>query len=122
MKKTLYVVGALLFPAITFAAPQTCVDKKHQIEQELDYAKQHQQTHRVNGLEQALANLNANCSDDRLKKEHQDKIDEKQHKLNKANTELQKAIDDKKSASKIQDKKNKVNKAQSELDALKSAQ
>lgn len=120
MKKIIYVVSALLFPAITYAAPQTCADKKQQVEQELNYAKQHQQTHRVHGLEQALANLNTNCTDDGLKKEHQSKIDEKQHKLDKAQAELQKAIDDKKSSAKIQQKKQKVEKAQSALDALKA--
>lgn len=120
MKKIIYIVSALLFPAITYAAPQTCADKKQQVEQELDYAKQHQQTHRVQGLEQALSNLNANCTDDRLKKEHQKNIDEKQHKLDKAQAELQKAVDDKKSAAKIQQKKAKVDKAQSALDAAKS--
>lgn len=120
MKKTIYVIAALFCPLVVLAAePETCADKKNQIEEALVHARQHKQSDRIHGLETALSNLNRNCRDDQLKEEHQEDIQKKQDKLTKAQSELQDAITDKKSPAKIQEKKDKVTKAQGELDKLK---
>lgn len=116
MKKIIFTAAVSLLPVLAMAAAPTCADKKNDIEKELSYATQHHQTARIDGLQTALKKLDANCSDDQLKKAYQQKVDEKQAKLDKANQALQAAQQQGKSEKKIQRQKKKVAKAQAELE------
>lgn len=122
MKKAIVLMSVMLMPALGLAAPKTCVEKQAAIEQDISYAKEHQQTERVSGLETALKNLKDHCSDAQLKKEYDKKVEKKQTKLEKATRELDAAVKAGKSDKKIQSRKDKVEKAKAELEKARAGE
>ncbi|WP_322049511.1 DUF1090 domain-containing protein [Paraburkholderia sp. J67] len=107
---------ASLYPLVCLAQIDGCDAKRHSIEQEIAYAKAHGNAKRVDGLEAALANLNANCSDAALHAAAQEKVAKAQKKLAEREHDLQKARAEGKSAKKIADRQRKVDDAHAELE------
>jgi hypothetical protein len=91
-----------------------CAAKKASLERQISYAKKHGNTYRIAGLETALSEVNANCTDAGLRANREDKIKEKQAKVAERQADLkeaQAAGDSKK----IAKKQKKVQEAQVEL-------
>lgn len=103
-------------PLYCAAQSKGCDAKRSSIEQEIAYARAHGNANRVDGLETALARLNANCTDASLRSESQRKVAAAQKKLAEREHDLQKAKDEGKSAKKIAERQHKVDEAHAELE------
>ena len=120
MKKTLLALSFSLLP-FTFTAAHAdssltgCAAKKQEIETQLSYARQHSNTHQIAGLEKALSEVNANCSDSGLLQQRQEKVAEKKAKVQEREQELAKAQAEGRSASKIEKRQQKLAEARQEL-------
>ncbi len=90
---TLFIVPALLLGSSAFAAsqPETCATKQQEIKQQLEYAHQHNNKEQIAGLQKALGESQAHCTEAGLKADKQQKIAEKQEKVNERTRELKKA-------------------------------
>ncbi|CNF45145.1 DUF1090 domain-containing protein [Yersinia frederiksenii] len=107
----------LVLPIIVFcgvAQANECDTKAKEIQQQIDYAKQHGNTRRAAGLETALKEVKNNCTVESLKAERQEKIKEKQHKVTERKQELKEA-QQKGDADKITKQQKKLTQAQAEL-------
>lgn len=91
-----------------------CAAKKNSLEQQITYAKKHGNTHRLAGLETALAEVNAHCTDSGLRASREAKIKEKQEKVAERQADLKKSQETGDSK-KIAKKQKKVQEAQAEL-------
>lgn len=95
MKNSL--VALLMLPALALAStayaakpPETCATKQQAIKQQLEYAHQHNNKEQIAGLQKALSENQAHCSQPGLEKDQQQKIAEKQEKVNERTRELKK--------------------------------
>ncbi|MGC0915012.1 DUF1090 domain-containing protein [Pantoea agglomerans] len=126
MKKTLLTFSLLLLP-LTFTAAHAasdltgCAAKKQEIETQLSFARQHNNTHQVAGLEKALSEVNQNCTESSLLKQGQEKVAEKKLKVQEREQELAKAKAEGRSASKIQKREDKLADARQELKEAEQA-
>lgn len=91
-----------------------CAAKEAQIQQQIDYATQHGNHHRLSGLEKALSELRQNCTDEKLTQERNHKIAEKERKVNERTAELVRAKETG-NADKIHKKEKKLQEAKDEL-------
>nr|WP_232829645.1 DUF1090 domain-containing protein [Rahnella sp. NRRL B-41462] len=112
----LTLVPALLFTTATFAAPQpeSCVTKQQEIQKQIDEARAHKNQNRVDGLEKALRENKAHCTDAGLKAENQKRVEEKREKVAEREQEL-KEVQAKGDHEKIIKKQQKLEEAKSEL-------
>ncbi|TQI82378.1 uncharacterized protein DUF1090 [Serratia fonticola] len=105
--------------AFSQAAVETCATKAQDIQTQIDYATQHGNTHRVAGLEKALSEVQAHCTEAGLAADRQKKIAEKQSKVAEREQELKEAQQTGK-ADKIAKKQKKLAEAQAELKAAQA--
>ncbi|AFE60205.1 DUF1090 domain-containing protein [Rahnella sp. WP5] len=112
----LTLVPALLFTTAAFAAPQpeSCVTKQQEIQKQIDEARAHKNQNRVDGLEKALRENKAHCTDAGLKAENQKRVEEKREKVAEREQEL-KEVQAKGDHEKIIKKQQKLEEAKSEL-------
>lgn len=112
----LTLVPALLFTTAAFAAPQPeiCVTKQQEIQKQIDEARAHKNQNRVDGLEKALRENKAHCTDAGLKAENQKRVEEKREKVAEREQEL-KEVQAKGDHEKIIKKQQKLEEAKSEL-------
>ncbi len=119
MKLRLSVLLALPVLALSsaaFAAPQpeSCVTKQQEIQTQLDYAHQHNNKNQINGLEKALSESKAHCTDAGLKADNAKRVAEKEKKVQEREHELKEAQAEG-DHEKIAKKQKKLDEAQSEL-------
>lgn len=95
-----------------------CALKQQHIQTQIDYAKKYGNSNEQRGLEKALDNTKAHCTDASLKQEINEKIAEKQKKVSEREAEFKKA-QAKGDANKIAKKQKKLTSAQQELDEAK---
>lgn len=100
-------------------ATNGCEIKAKNIEQQIDYAKQHGNTHRVAGLETALKEVKTHCTEDALQAEQAQKVSQKQQKVAERQQELKDAQQTG-DVEKIAKKQNKLAEAQHELKQLQA--
>ncbi|ELA8730945.1 DUF1090 domain-containing protein [Morganella morganii] len=117
-------MGALLVSTSALSAQNGCDIKKSKIQEQLSYAKAHGNTHRVQGLERALQNVNTYCTPNSLRDDARDEVSDRTKEVAERKADLQKAID-KGDISKITKRERKLaeaeaelKEAQAELDAL----
>ncbi|MBT0461151.1 DUF1090 domain-containing protein [Morganella morganii] len=117
-------LGALLVSTSALSAQNGCDIKKSKIQEQLSYAKAHGNTHRVQGLERALQNVNTYCTPNSLRDDARDEVSDRTKEVSERKADLQKAID-KGDISKIAKRERKLaeaeaelKEAQAELDAL----
>ncbi|MDX6018819.1 DUF1090 domain-containing protein [Scandinavium sp. V105_16] len=91
-----------------------CAAKKADIEQQIDYAKAHNNSYRVAGLEKALAEVTANCTDASLRADREADVRKKEQKVAEREQELNEAKASGR-ADKIEKKQEKLNDAKDEL-------
>lgn len=112
----LVLAPVMLFTTASFAAPQpeSCVTKQHEIQKQIDEARLHKNENRVDGLEKALRENKAHCTDAGLKAENQKRVEEKREKVREREQELKEAQANG-NHEKIAKKQQKLEEAQSEL-------
>ncbi|WP_028221156.1 DUF1090 domain-containing protein [Paraburkholderia oxyphila] len=111
-----FLLGMVVSPMVCAAQTSGCDAKRQSIEREITYAKAHGNAKRVDGLETALAQMNANCTDAVLRSDAQRKVVAAQKKLAERERDLQEAKANGKSAKKIADRQRKVDEAHVELE------
>lgn len=104
----------------TQAAGVLCLQKEKNIEREIAHAKQHDNQRRVNGLERALTEVRASCTDEKLKAAHQENIDVKKREVAEREQDLKEAEEDG-DKEKIAKRQRKLQEERAELKALQSA-
>ena len=111
------VCGLLAAPLMAAdQAPELtgCAAKKQAITLQLEQARAHGNSDQVAGLEKALCEVNANCTDAGLKKERENKVLEAKHEVSKRQADLDKAMK-KGDAEKIDKRKTKLAESRKEL-------
>ncbi|AJJ09614.1 protein yqjC [Yersinia rohdei] len=113
----------LVLPMAAFysTAAQTngCDIKAQNIQQQINYAKQHGNTQRVAGLETALENVKNNCTVASLQADRDERIQDKQRKVTERQQDLT-AAQEKGDADKITKQKKKLAEANAELQAAQA--
>lgn len=120
MNKLLITTSAciLFFASSSAMAAKTqngCEIKKQRIEEQINYAKQHGNEHRVRGLEEALDNVNRYCTPESLYRDSQKEVAEKTEKVQEREAELQEEKLKGNDRSKIEKRERKLAEAQAEL-------
>ncbi|EAO0949131.1 DUF1090 domain-containing protein [Salmonella enterica subsp. enterica serovar Newport] len=83
------LLSSLLFSFNTSASVLTgCAAKRADIENQLQYAREHNNSHQITRLQMALDKNKANCTDAELLQERQNKVAEKQRKVSEREQEL----------------------------------
>jgi hypothetical protein len=121
MKQQL-LLGAILFSlsGSLLAAESLCQQKQQDIQHEIEMAKQHDNQRRVTGLERALTEVRANCTDEKLKSAHAERIEAQQHKVAERERELQQDRQEGKDQEKIGKRERKLEEARQELKKLQA--
>ncbi|XIH85812.1 DUF1090 domain-containing protein [Pantoea sp. SGAir0430] len=121
MKQQL-LLGAILFSlsGSLLAAESLCQQKQQDIQREIEMAKQHDNQRRVTGLERALTEVRANCTDEKLKSAHAERIEAQQHKVAERERELQHDRQEGKDQEKIGKRERKLEEARQELKKLQA--
>ncbi|MDM0019405.1 DUF1090 domain-containing protein [Variovorax saccharolyticus] len=125
MKIQSFLLAAALasIPAWAAAEPVpggTCQGKRQEISRNLDEAKAKGQKQRVRGLEQALSELDAHCTDAKLQAEHRKRIQRQEQAVAARERELKEAERDG-SAKKVERRKSKLQEEQAKLQQLKES-
>lgn len=107
------------FSALSQAAVETCASKAQDIQTQIDYATKHGNNHRIAGLQKALSEVQAHCTEAGLQADRQQKIADKQSKVAEREQELKEAQETGK-ADKIANKQKKLAEAQAELQAAQA--
>ncbi|EIX8228436.1 DUF1090 domain-containing protein [Salmonella enterica] len=82
----------LLLSIQSYAAPPVgCAAKKQEVENQITYALEHNNTHQISGLQKALREIEEHCTDTELLRQRQLKITEKENKVTERQAELNKA-------------------------------
>lgn len=114
----------MLAPALTAVAATPvatgCEAKRQDIEQQLNYARANGNDHRIAGLEKALSEVNAHCTDSGLRAEREADVREKTRKVEEREQELAEARADGR-ADKIRKKERKLDEARAELEEARAA-
>ncbi|EAT5878025.1 DUF1090 domain-containing protein [Salmonella enterica] len=110
----------LLFSIQSYAAlPVGCAAKKQEVENQITYAREHNNTHQISGLEKAFREIEEHCTDPQLLKQRQLKITEKENKVTERQAELDKAKETG-NPKKIAQKQKKLDRAREELQDAQS--
>jgi len=100
-------------------AVSLCQEKEQDILREISYAEKHNNQSRVDGLNTALKELKANCTDSKLRADHQKKIAEQKEEVAERQQDLTEA-QQKGDADKVTKREHKLKEAQEELRALEA--
>ena len=110
---------ALLSLTSVAQAISLCSEKEQDIQREIGYAEKHQNKSRVEGLNKALKEVRANCTDSSLRAAHQKKINEQKAEVSERKASLQEARQ-KGDAEKISKQEQKLNESEHELKTLQA--
>lgn len=115
------VAASAMFSHAALAQPvyANCESKRADISRDIDHAKAKGQASRVRGLEKALRETKAHCSDAKLAKAHAARIHGQEKKIADRQRELDKAREQGK-AGKIADREAKLAREKAELEKLRS--
>ena len=117
MKHRIALLLALSSLSASAIAASPCQEKEQDIQREISYAEKHHNQSRIDGLNTALRR--ENCSDSKLKADHQQKIAKQREEIAERQRDLQEARK-KGDADKINKRQHKLNEAQQELKTLES--
>lgn len=96
-----------------------CQQKEQDIQREISYAEKHNNQHRIDGLKKALSEVKANCTDSKLRAEHQENIAEQKEEITERKQDLVEAKQ-KGDADKIAKRERKLAEAEAELKELEA--
>ena len=108
------LLAAPLMAADTAPELTGCAAKKQAITLQLEQARAHGNSNQVAGLEKALSEVEAPCTDAGLRKERENKVLEAKHEVSKRQADLDKAMK-KGDPEKIDKRKNKLAESRKEL-------
>ena len=108
------LLAAPLMAADTAPELTGCAAKKQAITLQLEQARAHGNSNQVAGLEKALSEVEAHCTDAGLRKERENKVLEAKHEVSKRQADLDKAMK-KGDPEKIDQRKNKLAESRKEL-------
>lgn len=108
------LLAAPLMAADTAPELTGCAAKKQVITLQLEQARAHGNSNQVAGLEKALSEVEAHCTDAGLRKERENKVLEAKHEVSKRQADLDKAMK-KGDPEKIDKRKNKLAESRKEL-------
>ncbi|MGO4395771.1 DUF1090 domain-containing protein [Variovorax sp. M-6] len=125
MKTQSFLLAAVLVSSPAWAAPEpaaggTCQAKREEISRNLDEARAKGQKQRVRGLEHALSEVDAHCSDAKLQAEQQRRIQRQEEAVAARERDLKEAERDG-NAKKVARRKSKLLEEQAKLQQLKEA-
>ncbi|WHS99261.1 MAG: hypothetical protein LZT29_02255 [Pantoea stewartii] len=91
--KNKLLLGIVLFSlsGSLMAAESLCQQKEQDIQHEIEMAKKHNNQRRVNGLERALTEVRAGCTDKKLKASHLEKSTRRNRKWLSVNANSRKS-------------------------------
>jgi hypothetical protein len=112
---TTMLLASFFCSPLVLAQTNGCDAKRQSIENELAYAQAHGNKPRIEGLQKALSENKAHCTDASLQRDADQKVTKAQEKLTERQSDLDKAKADGKSAKKIADRQHKVDEAHAEL-------
>ena len=121
MKHVAALTLSLLILAPAAQANSLCAEKEQEIQRQISYAEQHNNTHRVAGLKKALSEVQAHCTDSKLIASHQEKIASQKREIIERQSDLDEARL-KGDADKIVKREQKLAEAESELKSLEKRQ
>ena len=119
MKFRMTLALALFSLSTASFAMSLCQEKEKDIQREISYAEKHNNQHRIDGLKKALSEVKDNCTDSKLRADHQEKIAEQKDEIAERRQDLQEAKE-KGDAEKIAKRERKLQEAQDELKALEA--
>ena len=119
MKYRITLALALFSLSTASFAMSLCQEKEQDIQREISYAEKHNNQHRFDGLKIALREVKDNCTDSKLRADHQEKIAEQKDEIAERRQDLQEAKE-KGDAEKIAKRERKLQEAQDELKALEA--
>lgn len=119
MKYRITLALALLSLSTASFANSLCQQKEQEIQREISYAEKHNNQHRIEGLKKALSEVKDNCTDSKLRADHQKKIAEQKDEIAERRQDLQEAKE-KGDAEKIAKREKKLQEAQDDLKALEA--
>ena len=108
------LLAAPLMAADTAPELTGCAAKKQAITLQLEQARAHGNSNQVAGLEKALSEVEAHCTDAGLRKERENKVLEAKHEVSKRQADLDTAMK-KGDPEKIDKRKNKLAESRKEL-------
>nr|EBM6973114.1 DUF1090 domain-containing protein [Salmonella enterica] len=87
-----FIPVTLLFSANSYSAsPVGCTAKKHEVENQIAYAREYNNIYQIAGLQKALREIDEHCTDPLLLKQRQLKIAQKEKKVAESQAELERA-------------------------------
>ncbi|WP_312985547.1 DUF1090 domain-containing protein [Atlantibacter sp.] len=113
------ILACILFSTTAAQAASLCQEKEQEILREISYAEKHNNQNRIKGLNKALSEVRANCSDSDLRAKHQQKISEQQAEISERRAELHEAQQSG-DREKISKRERKLKEAEQDLKALKA--
>ncbi|MEX0529327.1 DUF1090 domain-containing protein [Raoultella terrigena] len=119
MKHRIALILVLTSLSSSAFAISPCQEKEQDIQREISYAEKHHNQNRIDGLNKALREVQAHCSDSQLKADHQQKIAKQREEISERQRDLREA-EQKGDAEKISKRQHKLDEAQQELKALES--
>ncbi len=119
MKHRIALLLVLTSLSTSAFALSPCQEKEQDIQREISYAEKHHNQNRIDGLNKALSEVKAHCSDSKLKADHQQKIAKQREEISGRQRDLREAKQ-KGDAEKISKRQRKLDEAQQELKALES--
>ncbi|HFZ8996848.1 TPA: DUF1090 domain-containing protein [Citrobacter freundii] len=119
MKYRITLAITLCALSMSSYASTLCQEKEQDIQKEISYAEKHNNQNRINGLNKALSELRANCTDSQLRTDHQKKISRQKEEVAERQQDLAEAKQ-KGDADKIAKRERKLAEAQDELKQLEA--
>ena len=119
MKYRIVLALALASLSASAAATSLCQEKEQDIQREIGYAEKHNNQNRIDGLKKALSEVQAHCTDSKLRADHQEKIAEQKDEVREREQDLKEAKQ-KGDADKVAKRAHKLQEANKELNALES--
>ncbi|MGY5955309.1 Protein YqjC [Kosakonia sp. BK9b] len=119
MNNRIALALALLSLSAVSQAASPCQEKEQEIQREISYAEKHNNESRIAGLNKALREVRASCSDNKLRAAHQKKITEQREEVAERRRDLSEARQ-KGDADKISKREHKLKEAQEHLKALEA--
>lgn len=114
------ILACILFSTTAGAhAASLCQEKEQEILREISYAEKHHNQNRINGLNKALSEVRATCSDRDLRAKRQQKIAEQHAEVSERRAELKEAQQSG-DREKISKRERKLKEAEADLKALQA--
>jgi hypothetical protein len=113
---SIVLLASFIAPSVVLAQSAGCDTKRQSIETEIAYAQSHNNAARVRGLQTALAEVTAHCTDASLQSAANKKVAKARDNVAENERDLQEAKDQGKSPKKIADRQRKLDQAHADLE------